>query len=487
MAKKLNELTAGAGIIEIKGATDIEISSLEFDSRKAGQGSLFFAIRGTVSDGHKFIAQAVAQGASAIVCEEFPEKIYSAVTYILVMNSKYAEGIMSGHFWDNPSLKLTLVGVTGTNGKTTTATLLYELFKSLGYRAGLISTIENRIADEVVPADHTTPDPLQLNELMAEMLEKGCTYCFMEVSSHAIDQQRIAGLNFKGGIFTNITHDHLDYHKTFAAYLKAKKTFFDNLPPDAFALVNKDDKNGLVMAQNTQAKVYTYSLRALADFRCRIIENHFDGLQLNIDGTDCWFRLIGEFNAYNLLVIYATAVILGEDRNKVLTEMSRFEPVNGRFNSIRSASGITAIVDYAHTPDALQNVLETIHAIRSKNERIITVVGAGGNRDRTKRPIMASISCRLSDHLILTSDNPRFEEPGDILKEMEAGLEPEDKSKVLVIENRREAIRTACALAKPGDIILVAGKGHETYQDIKGIKHHFDDKEVLKEALGIND
>jgi UDP-N-acetylmuramoyl-L-alanyl-D-glutamate--2,6-diaminopimelate ligase len=365
-------------------------------------------------------------------------------------------------------------------------TLLHKLFFELGFGAGLISTIQNKINQIEFPATHTTPDPVQLNELLARMVSEGCEYCFMEVSSHAVDQQRIAGLTFAGGIFTNLTHDHLDYHKTFDAYLQAKKSFFDHLPADAFALVNKDDKNGRVMIQNTGAARYTYSLQAMADFRCRIIENQFHGIHLNLDGQEAWFKLIGTFNAYNLLAVYATAVLLGQDKTAVLTMLSRMEPVAGRFNYVTSPEKVTAIVDYAHTPDALKNVLETINDIRTHNEQLITVVGAGGNRDTTKRPVMAKIAANLSDRVILTSDNPRFEEPETILNEMRSGVEVSRMNKVLVIVNRLEAIRTACALAKPGDIILVAGKGHENYQEVKGVRHHFDDREVLQEIFGID-
>jgi UDP-N-acetylmuramoyl-L-alanyl-D-glutamate--2,6-diaminopimelate ligase len=481
--KMLSDILDKAGVIMVSGATDIEIQSLKFDSRTAKPGCLYFAVNGTSSDGHQFIPDAINAGAVAVVCEKIPENPEGNTTYILVNDSSYAKAVIASNFYGNPSSKLNLIGVTGTNGKTTTVTLLHQLFEKLGYQAGLISTIRNKVHDKPLPTTHTTPDPVQLNELLARMVEEGCTHCFMEVSSHAVIQQRVSGLSFRGGIFTNLTHDHLDYHKTFDAYLKAKKTFFDELPAAAFALINKDDRNGKMMVQNTKAVVSTYSMQTMADFRCRILENQFQGLHLSIDGTECWFRLIGNFNAYNLLAVYATAVLLGEEQENALTKLSLCEPVDGRFNYIRTTDGITAIVDYAHTPDALQNVLETIHSIRSQKQKIITVVGAGGNRDTAKRPVMATIACTLSDRVILTSDNPRFEEPEAILEDMKKGIEAKFAARVLVIENREEAIKTACALAQPGDIILVAGKGHETYQEIKGVKYPFDDKTVLKEVL----
>ena len=479
----LKDILENAGVREITGSTDIEIKSLKFDSRTVEQGCLYFAVKGSTSDGHKFIPDAVKSGALAVVCEKIPENAQGRITFILVNDSSFTKAVIASNFYGNPSSRLNLVGVTGTNGKTTTVTLLHQLFQKLGTRAGLISTIQNKIRERNLATTHTTPDPVQLNELLAQMVEEGCTHCFMEVSSHALAQQRVAGLTFCGGIFTNLTHDHLDYHKTFDAYLKAKKSFFDDLPGNAFALVNKDDRNGMMMVQNTKASISTYSMQSMADFRCRILENQFQGLHLSIDGTDCWFRLIGNFNAYNLLAVYATAVLLGGERQQVLTLLSLCEPVAGRFNYFRTPDAITAIVDYAHTPDALQNVLETIQLIRTKKEKIITVVGAGGNRDAAKRPVMARIASMLSDKLILTSDNPRFEEPDAILDDMKKGIEPESASRVLVIVNRKEAIKTACALAHPGDIILVAGKGHETYQEIKGVKYPFDDNMVLKEVL----
>ncbi|MCK9203844.1 MAG: UDP-N-acetylmuramoyl-L-alanyl-D-glutamate--2,6-diaminopimelate ligase [Bacteroidales bacterium] len=481
---QLTDIIGDLTVLEFLGSKSLEVSGLVFDSRQVVPGNLFVAVRGTTADGHNFIEAAVSNGAIGIVCEDLPPVCQDGASYIRVLNSGIALGIMASHYFGNPSQNLALVGVTGTNGKTTTATLLHRLFRELGYGCGLISTIVNKIDETDYPSTHTTPDPVKLNEMMAKMVKAGCSYCFMEVSSHAIDQHRIAGLTFQGGIFTNLTHDHLDYHKTFDAYLKAKKTFFDNLPSGSFALINKDDKNGAMMLQNTHASKYSYGIRGMADFHCRVLGNQVHGLHLSFDGVEVWCQLIGLFNAYNLLAVYASAMLLGQDKTRVLTALSKMEPVAGRFNSLRSCNGITAIVDYAHTPDALQNVLETINTIRGHNEQLITVVGAGGNRDVTKRPVMASIACRLSDRVILTSDNPRFEEPEAILDDMQKGVGIQEKKKVLTIVNRLEAIKTACALAKPGDIILVAGKGHENYQDIKGTKYHFDDKEILKEIFG---
>ena len=483
--KKLSRLLPNKIILDIRGDTDILIRSLQFDSRQVTTGDVFFAIKGSVSDGHDLIDMAIEKGASAVICESEPAEISIQITRIIVSDSALALAYMASEFYDNPSHKLQLIGITGTNGKTTTVTLLHRLFTELGYRSGLLSTIRNLVNLREVKATHTTADPLQINHLLNEMCEEGCEYCFMEVSSHAVDQKRIAGLMFRGGVFSNLTHDHLDYHKTFDAYLRAKKSFFDNLPDTAFALVNKDDKNADVMLQNTGASKFTYSLLSMADFRCRIIENQFIGLHLNIDGQDVWFRLIGSFNAYNILSVYASAVLLGQDPLQVLTLLSRMTPVDGRFNYINGEGNITAIVDYAHTPDALKNVLETINDIRQHNEKLITVVGAGGNRDTTKRPVMARISARLSDQLILTSDNPRFEEPEAILDDMIKGIEPADSPKVLVIADRRQAIKTAVTLARENDIILIAGKGHETYQEIKGVKYPFDDREIVKELFSL--
>jgi len=483
---QLSEIIGNFSVTGITGRIDIPITGIQFDSRKVMPGNLFFAIHGTISDGHLFIDSAIKNGASAVVCERLPEVVQKEITFLETVNSSMALGIMASGFYGNPSEKLKLIGVTGPNGKTTTVTLLHRLFFELGFGTGLISTIHNRINQTELPATHTTPDPVQLNELLAGMVKEGCEYCFMEVSSHAIDQQRIAGLVFTGGIFTNLTHDHLDYHKTFDAYLQAKKTFFDHLPAGAFALVNKDDKNGRIMIQNTRAASYTYSLQAMADFHCKIIENQFHGIHLNLGGQEAWFKLIGTFNAYNLLAVYATAVLLGIDKTEILTHLSRMEPVPGRFNYVMSPDRITGIVDYAHTPDALKNVLETINEIRTHHEQLITVVGAGGNRDVAKRPVMAKIAITFSNRVILTSDNPRNEEPDAILAEMQSGVDIHQSKKVLVIADRREAIKTACALARPGDILLIAGKGHENYQEIKGIRHHFDDKEVLQEIFGNN-
>ena len=481
--KQLREIVTGPELIGVRGKADVPVLSITFDSRTVAPGSLFFAIRGTLSDGHRFIPQAIEKGATAIVCEEYPADLPRTVTALLVKNSSKALGQAASLFFGEPSRRISLVGVTGTNGKTTIATLLYKLFTTLGHPCGLLSTIENRIGDQVLPATHTTPDAIALNEILAKMADAECRYCFMEVSSHAIDQHRVEGLHFAGGIFTNLTHDHLDYHKTFDAYLKAKKSFFDSLPPQAFALINKDDRNGMVMVQNTNARVVTYSLRTIADYRCRVIENHFRGLHLIIDGQDVWFRLTGYFNASNLLAVYATALLLEEEKEQVLEAMSNLEPVNGRFNTLLSGTKITVIIDYAHTPDALMNVLDTIQAIRSQNEQMITVVGAGGNRDAAKRPVMAAIACEKSDRVILTSDNPRFEDPEMILEEMKKGVDQADSGKVLVISDRREAIKTACALANPGDIILVAGKGHETYQEIRGVRYPFDDRKIVEEIF----
>ncbi len=481
--KKLTYIIENLSVDNIIGTTDRVIDSLCFDSRQIQSGGCFFAVSGTTTDGHSFIDQVIEKGAIAIVCEVLPKNLSEQVTYIQVKSSSLALGICAANFYGNPSEKLKLVGITGTNGKTTTVTLLHQLFMQLGYKVGLLSTIQNKIDNEVLPATHTTPDAIQLNKILAEMVDAGCTHAFMEVSSHAIVQHRIAGLRFTGAIFSNITHDHLDYHKTFDAYLKAKKIFFDELPKTAFALSNIDDRNGDVMLQNTVAKKYTYALKSMADFRCKIIENSFTGLHLLINQSDVYCRLVGAFNAYNFLAIYATAVLLGEDSQNVLAIMSNLQSAEGRFETVKSSNGIIAIVDYAHTPDALENVLSTINNVRNGNETLITVVGCGGDRDKTKRPIMAKIACKMSDKVILTSDNPRSEDPQSILDQMNEGVELKDKSRVLTILNREEAIRTACMLARSGDIILVAGKGHEKYQEINGVRHHFDDKEKLITAL----
>lgn len=453
------------------------------NSKAVKPGYLFVAVKGTNTDGHKYIDSAVKQGAVAVVCNDFPVDTKKDVTYVKVKDTSYALGNIASNFYDNPSEQLKLVGITGTNGKTTVATLLYKLFMALGYKTGLISTVVNKISNRSVEATHTTPDAVSVNALLRQMADAGCDYVFMEVSSHAIVQQRIAGLTFAGGVFTNITHDHLDYHKTFKEYIKAKKAFFDGLPKQAFALTNTDDKNGQVMLQNCKARKYTYALKTLADFKAKIIENSFEGLQLNINGYDVYSLLVGEFNAYNLLSVFAVATLLGIPEEESLTQLSTLKGAEGRFDIVRSTEGVIAVIDYAHTPDALKNVLETINAIRTGNEQLITVVGAGGNRDKTKRPEMADIASQLSTKLILTSDNPRFENPQAILDDMIAGVDVVNKRKTLVIADRKEAIKTACMMANEGDIILVAGKGHEKYQEIEGIKHPFDDREVITEIF----
>jgi UDP-N-acetylmuramoyl-L-alanyl-D-glutamate--2,6-diaminopimelate ligase len=468
--------------IAISGNENVEICSLGFDSRNVCEKQLFFAVAGTKIDGHNFIEDAISRGASAIICQHLPQNINKKICYVQVENSNVAMGMIASEFYDNPSTKLKLVGITGTNGKTTTATLLYQLMKAYGYKAGLISTIANYVDNVRIETTHTTPDVLQINELLSKMAETGCDYCFMEVSSHAVVQERIAGLTFAGGIFSNITRDHLDYHETFEAYIKAKKRFFDELPQTAFALTNIDDKNGRVMLQNTKAKCKTYALRTLADYKCKVLETSFEGMLLNIDGIDVWTKCIGGFNAYNLLAVYAAAIELGVEKVEALRLLSDLNPAAGRFECIRAANGVTAIVDYAHTPDALENVLSIINEI-CKNEQIITVVGCGGNRDKGKRPIMAQIASENSNIAIFTSDNPRNENPEDILKDMCAGLTPVTRKKTIVIADRREAIRTAIMMAKADDVILVAGKGHEPYQEINGVRHHFDDKEVINEIF----
>jgi UDP-N-acetylmuramoyl-L-alanyl-D-glutamate--2,6-diaminopimelate ligase len=481
--KLLSDILYKTRLDEIVGSTNVAISSVTFDSRQAKKDSLFVATRGTAVDGHHFIDKAIESGAAAIVCEELPQDRKEHITYVKVLNSSEALGYIACNFYDNPSEKLKLVGITGTNGKTTTVTLLFNLFRGLGYSVGLLSTVENKINNTVIPSTHTTPDALKLNELLAMMAEQGCQYAFMEVSSHAIVQHRITGINFTGAAFSNITHDHLDYHKTFDEYIRAKKMFFDNLQDDAFALTNKDDRNGMVMLQNTKAKKYTYGLRSIADFKCRIIENHLNGLLLSIDNQEVWVKLIGSFNAYNVLVVYAVSQLLKQDKTNVLTTLSNLNSIEGRFQYIKSKTGIVAIVDYAHTPDALKNVLETIKDIRTGNEQVITLAGCGGDRDAAKRPVMAQIACQYSDKVILTSDNPRSENPEEILNQMQAGINPVDAKKTLRISDRKEAIRTAVAFAKDGDIILIAGKGHEKYQEINGVKHPFDDFEIVKEIL----
>ena len=481
--KTLKDILKNIKIIQLAGDENLTVNEICFDSRTVKPGCLFVATRGTKTDGHEYIPVAIEKGAVAVVCETVPPNATSSVTFIQVEDASYALGFLASAFFDHPSSKLKLVGITGTNGKTTTVTLLYRMFRELGYKAGLISTVIYYVNEREVEATHTTPDSIQLNRLMCQMVEEGCEYCFMEVSSHSIVQHRIAGLQFAGGIFSNLTHDHLDFHKTFNDYLKAKQLFFDGLSKDAFALTNIDDRNGKIMVQNSKAVVKTYSLRAMADFRCKILESHFDGTQLQIDGTEVWTNFIGEFSAYNLLAVYASALLLGEKKDDVLRIISTLTSVAGRFEYLRSRTGITAIVDYAHTPDALENVLRAINQIRSGAEQLITVVGAGGDRDRAKRPIMAKVAAENSTKVILTSDNPRSEDPATIISEMMVGVGIPDRRRVLNITDRREAIRTAIMLALKGDIILVAGKGHENYQEIKGVKHHFDDKEIINEQF----
>ena len=481
--KKINDILRQCKVIEVVGNDDKLVAGLTFDSRKCSDDVAFFALKGTQVDGHDFINKAVEQNCKVVVCERLPENVSDDVTYYVVENSAVALGYAASEFYGRPSEKLRLVGVTGTNGKTTIATLLYRLFFNAGYPCGLLSTIENRINNTVVPSTHTTGDQLQINEMLSRMVEAGCEYAFMEVSSHAIDQDRIAGLRFEGGIFTNLTHDHLDYHKTVAAYRDAKKKFFDNLPASAFALTNLDDRNGMVMLQNTKASKKTYSLRTDADFKGVVMESYFDGMELKINRNNISTFLVGKFNVSNLLAIYGTASLLGMGDDDLLKEISKLQSAPGRFQMVHSDSGVVGIVDYAHTPDALKNVLDTINEIRTHNETLITVAGAGGNRDAAKRPEMAAAAVMRSDRLIITSDNPRFEEPEEIIKQMREGVGGEYYNKVLCISDRREAIRTAVALAKKGDIILVAGKGHENYQEIKGVRHHFDDVEELTKAL----
>ncbi len=479
----LKEIIRNLRPVNITGSTDIEIKGVDIDSRRVAGGHLFIAMKGTQTDGHAFIGKAVEQGAAAILCEELSEETAEGVTYVQVKSTEDAAGEAATQFYGDPSRKLKLVGVTGTNGKTTIATLLYNMFRKLGYRCGLLSTVCNYIEDEQIPADHTTPDPIELNRLLARMVEAGCQYAFMECSSHAIAQKRIAGLKFAGGIFTNLTRDHLDYHKTFENYRDAKKAFFDGLPKDAFAITNADDKNGMVMVQNTRATVKTYSTQRMADFRAKILECHFGGMYLEIDGREVGVQFIGKFNVSNLLAVYGAAVMLGEKTEDVLVAMSTLKSVSGRLDPVHSPEGYTAIVDYAHTPDALENVLKAIHEVLGGKGQVITVCGAGGNRDKGKRPLMAQEAVRQSDRVIITSDNPRFEEPQAIIDDMLAGLDAKQMKKVVSITDRKEAIRAACMMAKKGDVILVAGKGHENYQEIRGVKHHFDDKEVLKEIF----
>lgn len=482
---KLKDLIAGVDCKEVRGTTEMAVGSVHFDSRKVGHGDLFVAQRGVSADGHAYIGKAIEAGAVAVVCEELPEELDVRVCYIVVGDSSAALGKIASCYYGEPSRQMILVGVTGTNGKTTTATLLYELVRLMGKKAGLLSTVCNYIDEERCPSTHTTPDALEINSFMRRMVDAGCEYCFMEVSSHAVHQKRIAGLDFDGAVFSNITHDHLDYHKTFRAYIEAKKAFFDGLKKEAFALTNLDDKNGMVMLQNTVARKYTYSCRTLADFNCKPVEKHLDGTLLALDGCEVWTKFTGDFNAYNLLAVYASACLMGLEKEEVLRCMSLLVPVSGRFETLMSPEGIVAVVDYAHTPDALENVLTTIQGLKGKNNKVITVVGAGGDRDKTKRTEMADAACRYSDRIILTSDNPRSEEPGAIIADMQAGVKDEYRKNVLSITDRKEAIRTALMMAAKGDIVLIAGKGHENYQEIKGVKHHFDDKEVVKEIFNM--
>ena len=480
---KLNELLKDVKVLNTVGDAGIEITGVNIDSRRIETGHLFVAIPGTQTDGHKFIPKAIELGAAAILCEQIPEELAEGVTYVVVESTESVVGIVATHFFGDPSRKLKLVGVTGTNGKTTIATLLYNMFRKFGHKCGLLSTVCNYIEDEAIPADHTTPDPIELNRLLAQMVEAGCDYAFMECSSHAIAQKRIGGLKFAGGLFTNLTRDHLDYHKTVENYRDAKKAFFDGLDKDAFAITNADDKNGLFMVQNTKAQVKTYSIRSMADFKAKIIECHFEGMYLDINGKEVGVQFIGKFNVSNLLAVYGAAIMLGKKPEDILVILSTLKSVSGRLEPIHSPEGYTAIVDYAHTPDALENVLNTINEVLNGKGKVLTVCGAGGNRDKGKRPIMAQTAVKLSDKVIITSDNPRFEEPQDIINDMLAGLDNKQMKKVVSIVDRKEAIRTACMMAEKGDVILIAGKGHEDYQEIKGVKHHFDDREIVREIF----
>ena len=482
---ELELLLKSINAIQISGDTKKDITGVNLDSRLVEPGGLFVAVKGTQADGHAYIGKAVEKGAAAVVCETWPEQLAEGVAYVQVKDSGSAVGRLATAFYGDPTSKMELVGVTGTNGKTTIATLLYNMFRAFGYKCGLCSTVCNYIDGEAIPTEHTTPDPVTLNRLLGRMADEGCKYAFMEVSSHAVAQHRIAGLKFAGGIFTNLTRDHLDYHKTFENYRDAKKAFFDGLPKGAFAVTNADDRNGMVMVQNTKASVKTYSLRAAADFKAKVLEESFEGMYLEINGCEVSVPFIGRFNVSNLLAVYAAAICMGRQPEDVLVALSTLHPVNGRFETLRSPEGVTAIVDYAHTPDALANVLSTINEIQKHRGEVITVCGAGGNRDKGKRPLMAQEAVKGSDRVVITSDNPRFEEPQDIINDMLAGLDKNQMRKVVSIADRREAIRTACMMAQPGDVVLVAGKGHEDYQEVKGVKHHFDDHEVIREAFGI--
>ncbi len=483
MSRLLKDIAVYKGIIAVHGADDVMVHALELDSRAVSAGTAFFAVKGTTVDAHNFIPEVISKGASVIVCSTLPEERPEHVSFVLVDDVQQSVGYFASAFYHYPSSQFKLIGVTGTNGKTTTTTMLFNLFTSLGNTCGLVSTVDYRIGGKTYTSSHTTPNPIRLNQLMAEMVEADCGYCFMEVSSHAVVQGRINGLEFDGGVFTNITHDHLDYHGTFENYIKAKKLFFDQLPMEAFALVNKDDRNGTVMTQNTKASRYSYALKSPADFHCKILESDFEGLLLKMDNDEVWFNLVGQFNAYNLLAVYAVAFILEIDRQDILMHLSKQEGVNGRFEVYRSANGVIGIVDYAHTPDALENVLSTINHIRTSNEKLITVVGCGGNRDKDKRPVMGKVASAMSDRVILTSDNPRNEDPKQIISEMLAGIDVVHQKKVISITDREEAIKAAVMMSEPKDIILIAGKGHETYQDIMGVKHPFDDRIILNQIF----
>lgn len=481
--RNLQDILYKSGMTEVHGSLDRKVNSINFDSRQVDNKDVFVAVKGFVSDGHFFIEKAIDLGASTIVCEELPKKLNERITYVVVSDSSYALGVMAANYYDNPSKEISLIGITGTNGKTTTCTLLHDLFIGLGYSAGLLSTVVNKIDKTEIPSTHTTPNPMALNELLRQMVDAGCEYCFMEVSSHAIHQNRIAGLDFNIAGFTNITHDHLDYHNTFKEYINAKKMFFDNLSSKAIVLTNSDDKNGLVMTQNSKAKIKTFALKSMADYKVKIIENSFSGLVLSFNNQEVYTSLIGGFNAYNLNLVYAIATELDLDGMEILTAISKLKSVDGRFQHFKSDKNIVVIVDYAHTPDALKNVLGTIEDVRTKNETVITVVGCGGDRDKTKRPVMAEIAAKNSDKTILTSDNPRTENPDEIIKDMQAGVPAERSAKVMSITDRAEAIKVACALAVEGDIILVAGKGHEKYQDVNGVKSPFDDYKIVEQSL----
>lgn len=482
---QLSEILNGVGVLSMTGADDVEVTGVNIDSRRIDKGHLFVAMKGTQVDGHRFIPKAIEQGAVAVLCEDMPEEMPEGVTFVQVASCEDAVGPVATMFYGNPSKKLKLVGVTGTNGKTTIATLLYNMFRKLGHKCGLLSTVCNYIEDEAIPTDHTTPDPVELNMLLGRMVEAGCEYAFMEVSSHAVQQKRIGGLTFAGGLFTNLTRDHLDYHKTFENYRDAKKGFFDGLGKDAFAITNEDDKNGMVMVQNCKAKVKTYSTRAMADFKARILECHFDGMYLDIDGREVGVQFIGKFNVSNLLAVYGAAIMLGKQPDDVLLVLSTLKSVSGRLEPTRSENGVTAVVDYAHTPDAIVNVIQALRDVMNGKGTLITICGCGGNRDKGKRPIMAQEAVKASDKVILTSDNPRKEDPEAILDDMEAGLTEDQKRQILRITDRRQAIRTAVAIAQPGDVILIAGKGHEDYQIIGEVKHHFDDREEVRKAFGL--